>query len=208
MNERRRLREALGGFACVEVHAPFAIELTNANLSAGIAALAPVLALAADLGADIVTVHAQLPDAAVAPANWLGPMHALDAQAAASGLTVGLEIVAGFDTVIGWGLPRIGVTLDVGHMHVQEAGRQSLASLGGLGGVIRHLGSTLRHLHLHDVCDGVDHCEVGTGSTGFAEIGVALKQIDYRGGLCLELNPDRVSPEGIRRSRAYLAHRF
>lgn len=139
-DERRRLREALGGFACVEVHAPFAIELTSADFSAGIAALAPVRALAADLAAGIVTVHAQIPDAAVAPANWLGPMHTLDAQAAADGLTVGLEIVAGFNVVMSWGLPCIGVSLDVGHMHVQEAGRQSLASLGGLGGVIRHLG--------------------------------------------------------------------
>jgi len=32
----------------------------------------------------------------------------------------------------------------------------------------------------------------------------ALTEISYQGGLCLELNPDRVSPEGIRRSLAWL----
>ena len=63
----------------------------------------------------------------------------------------GLEIVEGVDVVRNWTLPRIGTALDVGHMHVLEAGRHSLGALGGLGAVIRHLNNVLRHLHVHDV---------------------------------------------------------
>lgn len=83
-------------------------------------------------------------------------------------------------------------------MHVLEAGRHSLRSLGGLGAMIRHLNNVLHHLHLHDVCGGLDLCEVGTGSISFQAIVTALHDISYPGTLCLELNPDRVSLEGIR----------
>ena len=205
--ERLRLRELVSRFAFAEVHAPFRIELRSDNLAWGIAELAPVMKLAGDLGAVVVTVHAQVPDFATSqPADWLAPMKELNVEAGRRGLIIGLEIVEGFDAVRGWNLPNIGVTLDIGHMHVLEAGRRSLASLGGLGAVIQHLGGTLCHLHVHDVRDGLDHCEVGTGSIDFGEIVAALAEIGYPGGLCLELNPDRVSPEGIRRSREYLKH--
>jgi len=135
-------------------------------------------------------------------------MKALDAAASKRGLVIVLEIVEGFDAVRRWDLPNIRVKLDIGHMHVLEAGRPSLTVLGGLGATIRHLGGTLRHLHIHDVRDGIDHCEVGTGSIDFPEAVAALRETRYAGGLCLELNPDRVSPEGIRRSVALLRARF
>jgi sugar phosphate isomerase/epimerase len=34
-----------------------------------------------------------------------------------------------------------------------------------------------------------------------------LAAMKYRGALCLELNPERCSPEGIRRSAAFLRQR-
>ncbi len=205
--ERLRLRGLVGEFAFAEVHAPFRIELRTDNLAWGIAELAPVTELAGDLGADVVTVHAQVPDSVASqPADWLASMKELNAEAARRGHTVGLEIVEGFDVVRSWGLSNVGVTLDVGHMHVLDAGRRSLESLGGLGAVIRYLGGTLRHLHVHDVRAGLDHCEIGAGAIDFGEIVAALQKIGYRGNMTLELNPDRVSPEGIRRSRAYLKH--
>jgi sugar phosphate isomerase/epimerase len=200
------LRQQIARFALVEVHAPFRIELHAGNLAWGSAELAPVLALAGDLGAGVVTVHARIPEALTPSesADWLAAMQALSAEAAGRGLTVGLEIVEGFDAVKGWGLTNIGVALDIGHMHIQEAGRAELARLGGLDGVVRHLGPALIHLHVHDVVAGVDHCEVGTGMIDFEALIAALWDIGYSGGLCLELNPDRVSPEGIRRSREHL----
>lgn len=206
---RRHLRQKISQFAFVEVHAPFRIELRTDDLAWNITELAPILELAGDLGAHVVTVHAQVSGSAAAPpAEWLAPMNALNAKAARRGLAIGLEIVEGLDVVKNWSLSNIGVTLDIGHMHVLEAGRRSLVSLGGLGAVIRHLDGALRHIHVHDVCAGLDHCEVGAGSIRFQEIVTALREIGYADGLCLELNPDRVSPEGIRRSKAYLAARF
>jgi sugar phosphate isomerase/epimerase len=203
--ERLRLHKLVSQFAFAEVHAPFRIELQSDNLAWSIAELVPVLELAGDLGAAVVTVHAQVPDStAWQPSNWLAQMKQLSIEARQRGLTIGLEIVEGFDAVRSWNLPNIGVTLDIGHMHVLEAGRRSLASLGGLGAVIRYLDGTLRHLHVHDVCAGLDHGEVGTGSIDFRELIAALEEIGYRGNLTLELNPDRVSPEGIRRSKDYL----
>lgn len=205
-NERRRLRQEIARFALVEIHAPFRIELDAGNLARSRAELAPVLELAGDLGAGVVTVHARIPSALTASesADWRAAMQVLSAEAARRGLTVGLETVEGFDAVKGWGLANIGVTLDVGHMHIQEAGRAELTRRGGLAGVVRHLGPALVHLHVHDVVAGVDHCEVGAGMVDFGTLLAALPDIGYTGGLCLEFNPDRVTPEGIRRSREHL----
>ena len=67
--ERARLREKLADFAFVEIHAPFAIELRAENLPESVSALAPVLDFAHDLGAGVVTLHAQ--PATASPATWL-----------------------------------------------------------------------------------------------------------------------------------------
>ena len=75
---------------------------------------------------------------------------------------------------------------------------------GGIGNLIRHIGAALFHLHLHDVEGEVDHLEAGTGVVEFGEVAAALKNIGYPHNATLELNPDRVTPEGIRRSAAYV----
>lgn len=209
--ERARLRRELGRFSFAEIHAPFAIELRTEVLAASIAALAPVLKLAQDLGVGVVTVHAQLPapKAGADLARWLGPMRELDGQAALAQTTVALEIADGFAAVQSWALPRVGINLDVGHMYL-EANRHVLAQCGGLGSLIRQLGSGLVHLHLHDVrADGkLDHLELGTGVVAFAELVATLRTIGYDHSMTLELNPDRVTPTGIRRSADHLRHCF
>ena len=60
------------------------------------------------------------------------------------------------------------------------------------------------HLHVHDVNGNTDHIEIGTGCIDFDEMTDGLKDIGYLGGMCLEMNPNQVSPEGIRRSKEYL----
>lgn len=199
--ERKRLRKELGKFAFVEIHAPLKIELRSETLSADIAALAPILELAQDLGAGIVTVHARLPDSDANSdlAGWLVPMQTLNAKAVHAGTKVALEIVAGFDEVMSWELSNVGVNLDVGHMCL-PANRQTLRDVGGIGNLIRHIGDALIHLHLHDIDGDTDHIEIGTGGIGFEEIAAALQDIGYQHNATLEINPDRVSPEGIRRS--------
>ena len=194
--ERARLRGKLAEFRFAEVHAPFAIELRTETLADGLTALEPVLGFARDVGAGVVTIHAQL--AGVKPAAWLGAMQELDAKAASAHTVAALEIVAGFAAVQAWNLPHVGVNLDVGHM-VLAANRPVLERFGGLGNLIRAVGERLVHLHLHDVDAEADHLEIGTGSVNFGEIIGALGDIHYDGTATMEMQPDRVSPGGMRR---------
>lgn len=204
---RACLRQEIGRFAFAEIHAPFAIDLQTETLSASMTALAPVLDLAKDLSVGVVTVHAQPPRSDTSPdmTQWLAPMQALEQRLSRVGTTVVLEIVDGFDAVKRWNLPRVRVNLDVGHMYA-SANTHVLDRYNGIGNLIRHIGPALAHLHMHDVAaDGqLDHIEIGTGIVDFDEITSALRDIAYRGNMTLELNPDRVSPEGIRRSADYL----
>ena len=199
LEERKRLRREIAAFSFAEIHAPFAITLTGETLVDDVAALSPILEFAGGLGVGIVTVHALLPDGDVGLRGWPGPMEALNGQAIRTGTRIGLEITDGFDAVRNWSLSHIGFTLDVGHM-VLPSGRPALRAAGGFGGLIRHIGDALFHLHLHDVDGDTDHIEIGTGTVPFDEILAALGDIGYPRGATLEMNPDRVSPEGIRRS--------
>ncbi len=209
--ERARLRQTISAFSFSEIHAPFEIELRNESLPSDMARLTPVLEFARDLDVGTVTVHAQLRSsrAAADPVIWQTPMQELDRRARNAGVTVVLEITDGFDAVVEWGLPNVGINLDVGHMYC-EANRDTLTRLGGIAGLIRHLGSALRHLHLHDVDrhGSVDHIEIGTGIVEFDQMATALRDINYSGNATLELNPDRVSPAGIRRSAEYMRNAF
>ena len=204
--ERRRLRQMISEFSFAEIHAPFRIELRHETLPADTAALKPILALAHDLEVAVVTVHARVSGASGEEdlAGWTGPMHELSEAAGLAQTRVALEIVTGFDAVIGWELPNVGVNLDVGHMYL-PANRRALEELGGIGNLIRRVGGSLSHLHLHDVDGDTDHIEIGTGVVAFDEIAAALQDIGYPHGVTLELNPDRVTPEGIRRSAAYVS---
>lgn len=206
--ERRvALRRELSAFSFAEIHAPFAIELTSDDLTAGIAALGAVLELAADLAVSVVTVHAQIGDADRDRDAWLGPMTDLDRQAARARTTIGLEIVDGFDAVRAWGLPHVGVTLDVGHMYA-PARAEVLGRHSGIGGLIRHLGPALVHLHLHDTDGETDHFEIGRGIVDFPDIAAGLRETGYARGATLEMNPNRCSPEGIVRSAARVREIF
>jgi sugar phosphate isomerase/epimerase len=122
-------------------------------------------------------------------------------------VTVGLEITSGFQTVLDLAEPGLGVTLDVGHMYHRNAG--PLVPFGGdLGAVVRLLGKDLVHLHLHDVVGETDHVEPGTGCVDWPGLFSALREIKYQSMFCLELNPDRVTPEGISDSRTWVAERW
>jgi sugar phosphate isomerase/epimerase len=207
--ERTRLRREIGRFSFAEIHAPFAIELRSETLSSSITALMPVLKLAEDLDVGLVTVHARLSGTGADSgfSGWFVPMQELNAKAAQMQTKVALEIVGGFDVVMSWGLPNVGVNLDVGHMYL-PANRKNLRDAGGIGNLIRHIGVSLIHLHLHDVDGDTDHIEIGTGVVAFDEIAAALQDIGYPYGVTLELNPDRVTPEGIRQSAAHVSRCF
>ncbi len=209
--ERARLKREIGRFSFSEIHAPFAIELRTESLSSSIDALTPTLKLAEDVDVGLVTVHAQLPhsNADSDISRWLAPLQELNGKAARAQTTVALEIVDGFDAVKNWQLPQVGITLDVGHMYLC-ANRHVLDRFHGIGCLIRRLGPALFHLHMHDVdADGnLDHIGIGTGIVEFDEIASALRDIGYHHNMTLELNPNRVSPEGIRRSLEHLREYF
>jgi len=76
-----------------------------------------------------------------------------------------------------------------------------LLPFGTIGGLVRQIGPILFHLHMHDVAT-LDHVEIGTGCVDFHDLLTSLHDIDYKKGMCLEMNPDRVSPDGIHRSMA------
>ncbi len=198
---RGELRERIATFSFAEIHAPFAIELRRETLWEDVASLTPILQFADDLGVGVVTVHARAVNTwERSPERGGRPvLERLDEYASKRGVLVALEIVDGFDTVIRWGLSNIGLNLDVGHMYL-PANRQKLEQTAGIGGLIRRLGKKLFHLHLHDVVGATDHKEIGTGIVEYDQIASALRKIGYRENATLEMNPDRVDPQGIIRS--------
>lgn len=202
--QRVAWRQRLARFQAREIHAPFRAVMEGTDSSTALATLAETLAFAHDLGAEVVTVHAEVPRDPAALPPWREDVRRLAAMARESGVTVGLEITSGFAEVTVLAEPGLGVTLDVGHMYHRNAG--PLVPFGGdLGAVVRLLGATLVHLHLHDVVGETDHVEPGTGVVDWPSLFQALHDIRYPGMFCLELNPDRVTPAGIARSYLWVA---
>lgn len=204
---RRRLREQVACFAMAEIHAPFSSALTSDSLSDAVESLLPVLDFAGDVGVDVVTIHAALPEDAGArlASEWRQALERLNACAVQNDLVIGMEITEGFECVATLGLSNIGVTLDVGHMYFHEG--RLLEPFGTIGGLVHSLDDTLVNLHMHDYDGTYDHIEPGTGIVDLTGVLAALGDIGYRRGMCLELNPDRVSPEGLRRSLAWMRDR-
>lgn len=203
-HERARLRRRLAAFAMCEIHAPFAHELVAPDAPAVVTALRPTLALAGDVGAAIVTVHGAPPTDARASDRhaWEGALHDLDAMAAQSGVTIGLELVRGFRWLDRARWARVGVTLDVGHLYLDDGA--GYRPYGSIAAVVHAHASLLVHVHLHDYDGTHDHIELGTGRVDVDTLLGALDAVGYGGALCLELNPGRVDAAGIRRSAAWV----
>ncbi len=204
---REDWRGRLARFAGREIHAPFGAVMQGSDCAVALVTLAETIAFAAGLGVGIVTVHAEVPREPAALPGWREGIRQLAGLAGRHGLVVGLELTGGFGEVLELADPHIGVTLDVGHMYHHDAA--PLIPFGGdLGAVVRLLGERLVHLHLHDVVGATDHVAPGTGCVDWAGLFAALRDIRYQGMFCLELNPDRVSPESIRASREWLARNW
>ena len=204
--QRRRLRQLLRAFSACEVHAPFDCALTPDAPEPRVQELCSVLEFAGDVSASVVTVHADVPQSlAGGEARWQAMLDRLDAAAGAAGVVIGFEVTDGFEHFTDPARRHTGITLDVGHMDLEADGGSR--RWGSIGAAVHHLGPGLVHLHVHDVCDGRDHAEVGTGRVDFDDLLCSLRDARYQGALCLELDPDRVSPHGIRRSADFLRAR-
>ena len=202
---RRELKKRLSEFLVCEVHAPFDYTIRKDNHSEVIEKLRETIEFAGDVGAHTLTVHAVPPgdDAPSSDAGWWQEsMMKLDRYAHAAGITIGLELTEGFERLRNPAFENVGVTLDVGHMYLE--GGSALKPYGTIGDVIRTIGKKLLHLHMHDYDGEFDHLELGAGHVDIDGVLAGLATIRYEGAICLEMNPARVSPAGIRRSASLL----
>jgi len=207
-----RLKAAAAPFADVDVHAPFEnydVCLVTPNervRRASIELVTETLRLASRLKAKTVTLHPTIAQADVGGDVREGllveSLLELDELASALGLRLGLEATDGFEIFERVGFECTGVTVDVGHLSFDEGA--ACRPWGGLGGLIRHLGPLIVHVHLHDFDGDCDHLPVGAGQIDFGEVVGALREVGYDGALCLELAPFATIEDDLVRSRELL----
>ena len=95
------------------------------------------------------------------------------------------------------GSPQLGLTLDIGHLHCLEE---------PITENILRWSSRLVNVHLEDMRVGVhEHLMFGEGEIDFAATLAALQQIEYDGGVHIELSRhSHCGPDVARRSMAFL----
>ncbi|MDQ1318587.1 MAG: hypothetical protein QG588_2249 [Candidatus Poribacteria bacterium] len=201
--KRQLLRQRLSDFKSIEIHAPFELTLKTSDLGIIIERLNPIIEFSEDVGASILTIHADLPSSSTNEfEKWQSYLDRLDILAREAGTKIGLELMQDFEYLNTPRRDNIGVTLDVGHMYLNDG--KGYHPYGTIGGLVRSLKETLVHLHLHDYDGTYDHLELGTGIIDFENLLLGLSAIKYEGFICLELNPDRVSPERIQHSLEWI----
>ncbi|MCP4638911.1 MAG: TIM barrel protein [bacterium] len=205
-DERHRLRDLLAPFKQREIHAPFSAVLAQPTPESVLEHLETTFTFAGDVGANVVTVHAKPPqlDAADTTA-WNQALDRLDKVAGKAGIRVGIEFMERFEWLRTPQRDHIGATLDIGHMYLNNGA--GYKPYGGIREQIQALDDVLFHVHIHDYDGKRDHSEMGTGHIDFDAALLGLADIGYRGVLCLELNPDWVTPEGLKRSADFLRNR-
>ncbi len=182
----------------VYLHAPFSdLNLASFNetvLAESKARIKSALKTAAAVGAELATVHfgrysplgLSYPDSAVE--NNLSSLVEINSFAESLGLNIAFENApSGFGAMCGSldvlkdlvETTGIKITLDMGHANTWE---------NGLPEFIQTLDSAIVHTHLHDNSGGSDdHHSLGTGSIDYKMALGALREINYKKALCLEL---------------------
>ncbi len=196
--EMIHLKQALVGFEEIDIHADFDEAEARTRTE-------PVFALAADIGAKTITVHPH-PDIS-APAETAA-LERLNDLAEQYGVYVGIEPMGGIKAahrmqrIAQLSLPYVGITLDIGHMYLEEG--TAFEAYGTLGTLVDQVNAQIVHVHAHDYNGVQDHIAIGHGYIDFVDIMDALVRAQFSGSLCLEINPDRESPAGILESQARL----
>lgn len=194
-----KLKNALAGFE-VDLHAGYALDSTDADSrKETLEKLTPTFNLAKSIGASIVTVHpdkktdefsGKIRDAALTES-----LIQINKIAEKSNVIVGIETEWDMPLVEKLDLPCVGITIDTGHMHFDDG--EAFKPYGSLGGMIKRFQKKIVHFHIHDYDGDLDHIAIGRGYIDFTDIAKALRDIQFDGSLCLEINPDRESPEAI-----------
>ena len=166
---------------------------------------------AAALGSDCVSLWSGVLDEAIAHGEAMarlveGLRPVLD-FAAAEGVAIGLEpepgmlvdSMARFEELLRLlDDERLGLTLDVGHLHCQ--GELPIA------GYVRRFAGRLVNVHLEDMRAGVhEHLRLGEGEIDFPPILQALADSGYQGGVHVELSRhSHEGPAAARRAYEFL----
>jgi sugar phosphate isomerase/epimerase len=203
-HDMEMLKKALTGISEVDLHAGFPMDSTNRDTRrTNLQKLTPTFKLAGKIGASVVTIHAdtrtpefcgKTRDSAMAES-----LIQLNQLAKEYDVLVGIETEWDIPLIERLDLPRVGITLDTGHMHFNQGA--AFKPYGSLGRLIERFRERIFHLHMHDYDGNFDHIAIGKGHIDFPGIIKALRNIQYKGSLCLEINPDHEPPEAIRQSR-------
>lgn len=204
-----KLKKALAGIPEVDLHAGIPLDSRDEKTrKATLEKLDATFRLAKNIGASVVTIHPDPITKDFSGAKRIEAMKKslmeLDAKAAYYRVLVGIETAGremgeDMSLVEIFNLPRVGITLDTGH--VQSQSLETLSSYGSWGRMIEKHHRKIFHLHMHDYNNQFDHIAIGKGYIDFDNIIRALCKIRFTRSLCLEINPDRETPEGIIESR-------
>jgi len=207
-----RLKSAVKPFAETAVHAPFDhfdLSLISPNervRRASVATLEQSLRAATRIEAATVTIHRTATRSGIPAAEQqsllVESLLELDGMASALGVRVGLEATEDFEIFERVQFDSVGITIDVGHLSFHDG--RAWKPWGSLGGLIRHLGPRIVHVHLHDYDGRRDHLPLGKGRLDFGETVGALRAVGYKGTLCLELAPTATIEADYRASRDLL----
>ena len=209
--ERDRLKEAVGAFGYVALHAPFIdMPLFTHNIGIKREAMSQIkqaLEAAWYLGSEMVTVHANQKTFFELEEFWsemVDTFRELGDFAQGCGVRLGIE--TGYPNTVRDYLKlfldinhkAVGATVDVGHI-VPYVPRKVLRSKEGVQAfndtlmeIVRMLGSKVLHIHVHDVRkeDWRDHRTAGRGIVDFDRLFGFLAEIGYEGLFELELEEE------------------
>lgn len=111
-----------------------------------------------------------------------------------------IDTISSFDRLLQWiDAPHFRLTLDVGHLYcLHEV---------PIADYIARCGERIVNVHIEDMRAGVhEHLMFGEGEMSFPPIIDAFRQIDYRGGLHVELSrQSHEGPSAARRAYEFLA---
>jgi len=200
-----KLKKALAGISEVDLHSGIELNSKDENTQrATLQKLIPTFELAAAVDASVITIH---PDPVIAGFSGKArgdgiakALNEINTIAEKYGVLVGIETAGkemdqDISLLSNLDLPGVGITIDTGHIQSQKP--EMLEYYGSWGKIMESHGKKIFHVHIHDYDGQFDHIAIGKGIIKFHDIIRALCNIQFTGNLCLEINPDRETPETI-----------
>jgi len=196
-------------------HHPTLLSTKSAGRPLRIEFLRHAIDLAASLGSDCVSLWSGVLERGVPRGEGMDRLceslpRVLD-YANRRGMPIGFEpepgmLIATMDSVAelvdsvdanGTDATQLGLTLDIGHLHC--LGEPIVES-------IHRWSNRLVNVHIEDMRAGVhEHLMFGDGEINFPPVTQALQEVDYQGGVHVELSRHgHVGPEAARRALAFL----